>query len=200
MAGIELARAGSPRGRESEQISGWRNILTSVLVISFTSAISLLCILVLATTLTQTRMSGLAIEGVSLSIWKLDALRRQWAAIRQQIGRQTDQLADAEIKRSKLNSSRSAAEAKVSATQTALLPLLEQFYFRVRPLEPEIADQIRNQSPAEQHGRIQANRERLRQHAELTPLIESIARAYANYQPAVTERATARGRAGGGAA
>jgi hypothetical protein len=193
MASTELARAGSPRGGESEQISGWRNILTSALVIGFTTAISLLCILVLATTLTQTRMSGLTIDGVSLSIWKLDSLRQQWVAIRQQISKQTETLANAEMRRSKLNSDRSAAEAKYSATQTALLPLLEQFYFRVRPLDPEIADQIRNQSPAEQHGRIQANRERLRQHAELTPLIESISVAYARYQPAVTERATARG-------
>ena len=60
-----------------EEASRFRQIVTSILLALFTSAVGLLCILVLACTLTQTRLSTISIDGVTISIWMLDDTRTQ---------------------------------------------------------------------------------------------------------------------------
>ena len=83
----------SSRSRKSGGLAAW---LTSTILIVFTLVIGLLCVLVLSCTLTQTRMSSISIDGVNVSIWKLDDIRKQWTDIRKQIRAQADSLTEAE--------------------------------------------------------------------------------------------------------
>lgn len=57
-----------------------RSWFTSALLMSVTMLIALACIVVLSCTLTQTRVAGLLIDGVPISIPKLDYVGRQWAS------------------------------------------------------------------------------------------------------------------------
>jgi hypothetical protein len=171
--------------------------LVSIALITLTAFIGVVCTVALAATLTQARISSLSIEGVSLSVWKLEALRQQWDEIRTARKDLNRALGKAEQQRAEQNAKRRSAEAEYDATLNTLLPLLEQFYHRAQPLEPELAALIRNQSPSEQFGRIQAARESLRRHPELEALVTKLEQAYAAFQPTTIVRARARAAATG---
>src|SRR5947209_12162506 len=78
--------------RLEEQPGKFRAMLTSAVLILFTIAVGLMCVLVLSCTLTQTRMASIAIDGVNISVWKLDDVRKQWSGLRTQLVEQTDAL------------------------------------------------------------------------------------------------------------
>lgn len=88
----------------------FKGIFASAAFIGFTLLTGSICILVLAATLTQARISSLAIEGVSLSIWKLDTVRQQWATIWDQQQKQSKALGNAEIRRAETSGQKTAAE------------------------------------------------------------------------------------------
>jgi hypothetical protein len=89
--------------------------LAGLAFIGFTVATGLLCIVVLSATLTQARISGFAIEGVSLSIWKLDTVRLRAQQQKQALG-------DAEIKRAETSGQKTAAEPKPSSAGWSTFP------------------------------------------------------------------------------
>jgi hypothetical protein len=134
--------------------SRFKGLLTSITLIGATLFISTICAIVLAATLTQTRISSLAIDGVSLSIWKLDSVRQEWQAIREQQQRETKALGIAEIKRPETSAKKTAAESNYDINLKVLTSLLGEFNFRVRPFDPALAAAISGQSPAEQVDRI----------------------------------------------
>ena len=170
----------------------FKNWATAVGIVIFTLVVAFVSVVLLASTLTQTRMSGLVIDGVSLTIWKLDSIRHSWASIQNQIENQTQALTLAEIKRTANNSKRSIANEKFQRTLGGLNPLLEQFNFRLRVFDPNLAHQMSGKGPAEQLGRIQSVREQLKKdHPELEPLMESIEEAYRDFQPAAVEHEAA---------
>jgi hypothetical protein len=146
----------------------------------------------LAATLTQTRISSLAIDGVSLSIWKLDSVRQEWQAIREQQQRETKALGIAEIKRPETSAKKTAAESNYDINLKVLTSLLGEFNFRVRPFDPALAAAISGQSPAEQVDRIEAESKALSAHPELPPYLTRIHDAYTKFQAAANEREAAR--------
>jgi hypothetical protein len=151
----------------------FKGFWASVMFIGFTLLTGITCIFVLSATLTQARISSLAIEGVSLSIWKLDTVRQQWATIRDQ-QKQSKALGDAEIKRAETSGQKTAAESEYNIALNDLVSLLEEFNFLVKPFDAGLAAAISGQSPAEQVGRIEAAAETLRGHPELVPYLQRI--------------------------
>ena len=80
-------------GRDGgSNVRGW---FTSLILVSTTMIVGILCILVLSSTLTQTRLAGLTIDGVSLSIWRLDYIQHEWATVRRQLRAQSLNLLEA---------------------------------------------------------------------------------------------------------
>jgi hypothetical protein len=62
-----------------------RERITSIILITFTTAVGFASVIALASTLIQTRLSTIAIEGVPINIWKLDDIRQDWWEIRKAI-------------------------------------------------------------------------------------------------------------------
>jgi uncharacterized protein (DUF3084 family) len=168
--------------------SRFRAFLTSTLLIAFTMAVGLTCVLVLSCTLTQMRMSSISVDGVSISIWKLDDIRKQWTGIRDQIFEQSDALSKAESELSLEAKKDAENDIKYRPMRTALDGRLEEFNFRVRVFDENLAKAMSGQSPAEQIGRLNAARESLKVHPELTPMIEQITKLYEAYEPINEER------------
>jgi hypothetical protein len=154
--------------------------------------IGLICIVVLAATLTQTRIATLTIDGVNLSIWKLDSVRQGWQEIRDQQQRETKALGLAEIKRPETSAKKTAAESEYNIRLKDLTLLLGEFNFRVKPIDPALAAAISGQSPAEQIDRINAATEALSAHPELVPYLTRIHDDYTKFQAAANQRITAR--------
>jgi hypothetical protein len=153
-------------------------MITSFGLIAFTIAVGLLCVLVLACTLTQTRMSGMSIDGVNISIWKLNDIRKQWNDIRLQISKQSRSLPPAETTRVDAEKNFNDYDIYYKPARTALDELLEEFHFVVQPFDPALAKAMAGNSPAEQMGRLNAAKGSLKDHPELQPLIGKITTAY----------------------
>ena len=184
-----------PTGDQAGQIAATRSIygiLTSIGLICFTLLITLVCAVFLATTLTQTRISSLAIDGVTLNIWKLDSVRQAWREIREQQQRETKALGLAELERNKTSPEKTAAEADYDIKLKALTSLLGEFNFRVRPFDQTLASEISGKSPAEQFDRIEAESKALSAHPEMAPYIQHIHDAYARFQAAADKRTKTR--------
>lgn len=156
--------------------------LASVLLMTFTLGISFLCVVVLAATLTQARISSLAIEGVNLSIWKLDTVRQDWTAIRDQQKAQSKALGAAEVERTATTKKKAQSEAQYIAARNVLDSELEEFNFRLRPFDATLASNISGQSLPEQIGRIQATRQSLDSHLELKPYLDKLPELYSKYR------------------
>jgi hypothetical protein len=169
--------------------SKFRALLTSSLLIIFTIATGLLCVLVLSCTLTQTRMSSISIDGVNVSIWKLNDVRKQWTGIRDQMVIQANALTRAEAELSRVVNEDAENDIKYRPARTALDGRLEEFNFRVRAFDETLAKAMAGQSPAEQIGRLNAAQENLKTaHPELIPLIGQINKLYETYEPIYAER------------
>lgn len=171
-----------------EQAGKFRAFLTSSVLILFTIVVGLLCVLVLSCTLTQTRMASIAIEGVNVSVWKLDDVRKQWSALRQQINHQAETLSGTEADLASETRNIGESESKFRSARTDLDSLLETFNFRVRPFDEELAKAMSGKSPAEQIGRLNAAQATIDAHPELKPLVDQIAKEYTIYSPIYEER------------
>src|SRR3981189_2099198 len=158
-------------------------MITSFGLIAFTIAVGLLCVLVLACTLTQSRMSGMSIDGVNISIWKLNDIRKQWNDIRLQISKQSQSLPPAETTRVDAEKHFNDYDFYYKPASTAPAELLEECHFVVQPFDPALAKAMAGHSPAEQMGRLNAAKESLRDHPELRPLIGKTTTAYEAYRP-----------------
>ena len=165
-----------------------RAALTSSALILFTIVVGLLCVMVLSCTLTQTRMASISIDGVNVSVWKLDDVRKRWSEIRDQIVDQSTALSKADAELSLEVKNDGDNEIKYRPARTELDARLEEFNFRLRPFDENLAKTMSGQSPAEQIGRLNAAQETLNAHPELKPLAEQISKLYAGYAPIYDER------------
>jgi hypothetical protein len=86
--------------------------VTALIVSLFTLVVALISITLLASTLTQGRLSSLTIDGVSLTVWKLNFVYQNWEPIQNQIEKQSEALVDAEIRRTHSDARSSAAKEK----------------------------------------------------------------------------------------
>lgn len=171
------------------RIGGLKDRLVSTLLVSLTLVIAALCVIVLSSTLTQSRLSAIAIDGVSLSIWKLDSIGRQWAGIRGQIRDLSDQATIAQRDNSAKVALSTIAAATYGAKKADFDQSLQQFYHRIASVDTDLANAIRNKGYADQIGEIAAAQARLHaSHPELDDDIKFIQAAYADLNKAERER------------
>ena len=178
-----------------EEASRFRQIVTSILLVLFTSAVGLLCILVLACTLTQTRLSTISIDGVTISIWKLDDTRTQWKKIRDRIRDQSEALIKA---KQELDDAQQSLANDYGVYRPARTPLdaeLQAFKAAISGYEPDLAKTIVG-SPGEQVGMLNTAKDRLlKAHPELQESISKIAELDKTYEPIYAERMTLEAKA-----
>jgi len=171
-----------------------REWTTSTLLIAFTIGLGLLCVVVLSCTLTQTRMSSIAINGVNVTIWKLDDTRKQWAGIRDQISNQSDALTAAQADLSEATEANAKFELEYRPARTALDAQLQAFVSRVNEFDPKFADAMKEEGPVERVNRIEATKDALlKEHPELQPLIDDIVKLGEAYKPIDSKRIVVRG-------
>src|SRR4249919_2097170 len=105
--------------------------LTSIMLVVSTMIVGLICAVFLASTLTQTRMSGISVNGVNVNIWKLNEIRNKWNSIQQQIEGMTKDLTVAENFRRNIATEKLKIEADFSTKQTELNVALIEYNLRV---------------------------------------------------------------------
>jgi hypothetical protein len=158
-----------------------KSLGTSALLVSLTVAVALACIVFLSCTLTQTRVAALTIDGVTISLPKLDYVGRKWTANR-----------DDSIKLQKLEEAKNAAlVAEAIATKIAgsksqhLEDKLAVFYYRIEKTNSELANEIKGKKTSEQYGRIVGIKaDLIKTTEELGPLIAEVENAYDEWQSA----------------
>jgi hypothetical protein len=161
-----------------------RNILTSFVLISVTLLVALACVVVLACTLTQTRVATLIIEGVPVSITKLDYAGRRWVDIEQD----KEQLRAAESDKNVILEIVTGTALDKKAQAGNLEVLLAAFYHRIATSEPELAQQIHNRGHQDQVGRILGSRAELTaRHSDLEDDIKKIEFTYQAFRRADEE-------------
>jgi hypothetical protein len=182
-----------------------RELLTSATLILFTAAIGIACVIALSSTLTQTRMSTLVIDGVPLSIWKLDDIRTQWTDVRKGIETLSRAISRAEQDRARIVGEEATANQTFNAKNTTLIIRIDELVFRLHGVATALADKVPERkdpkgdepgvSPAQQFGQLSALRAQvLKDHSELTSLFEDLTTAYKEYATARGDRLDARGR------
>jgi hypothetical protein len=158
---------------------GVKNILVGLLLVVLTLLISAIAVIVLSCTLTQGRMSSLSIDGVTLSIWKLDATRVDWGTARDRIHTLEAALTAAKLDGAAKNALKSGAVQKYEAARDALLAMLEQANFQIRPIDEALAKAMSGKGVAEQIGRLRgAIAGPLKDQPEIKGLVEQILNAY----------------------
>jgi outer membrane murein-binding lipoprotein Lpp len=123
---------GAPPG---QNLSSWAHdwiIRTSL--ICLTLLIAVLCILLLAGTLTQSRISSISVDGVNISVWKLDDIRKQWKDIRDQLDATTTELnqahkrqTDLDVENANFRASYPAERTDIDARLAAYVALVSEF-------------------------------------------------------------------------
>jgi hypothetical protein len=180
--------SGSSHGAERRTIGDYA---TSSLLVAFTLVVGISCAIFLASTLTQTRMSGITVNGVNINIWKLNEIRQKWSGIQKQIEDMTKELAAAEVTRREIATHKLKVEAGFAAKQSELQVALIEYNLRVAEIKSEGATGPRPVTGdlANQYWAIQTMREAIdRDHPALRPIIENVEKAYADYRPARTSR------------
>jgi len=175
-----------------------REVLTSATLILFTSMVGIACVIALASTLTQTRMSTLVIDGVPLSIWKLDDIRSQWTDIRDTIDDLSTEITEAEKERTTIVGKEAIANQAFNAANTTLIIKIDELLFRLGGVDKALADKVQHRkekpddhgaSPAQQFGQLSALRdEALKDHSELTSMFDDLRSAYTDFAEARRQR------------
>src|SRR6266496_3348992 len=134
------ATSNSPESTESgpsrqAEPSNWRAVVRDKFTSSFLILITLLIggfsIVFLSATLAQTRLSSIAIDGVSLSIWKLAYVGQQWQALRRQHEDQVRERSNTEHERDDLAATVATTEGNWRQRWEEIGPLLELLSQRI---------------------------------------------------------------------
>src|SRR3954469_1832872 len=176
---------------------GIGDFLVSTLLVLSTLAVGIACAIFLASTLTQTRMSGITVHGVNINIWKLREIHSKWSDVQKQLHNLSQDLSNAEKQRRDWSAHRLAIEAEFESKRTELIIALAELNFRLPQDPPKegTTPPAHSPDPAVQYGQIQAAREALlKEHKELEPLLQNIENAYENYRPARSKRAEIRAK------
>lgn len=114
----------------------------SWLLIAWTAAISAICVMALASTLTQSRVSALSIDGVPISIWKLDSVRAQWSQLRAQRAKQKDAFAQAVQERVDAISQQTAAAGVYNEAQQKADSALKRIAAKIKSTNASLATEL----------------------------------------------------------
>jgi hypothetical protein len=171
-----------------EEASKSRQVVTSVLLVLFTTAVGLLCILVLACTLTQARLTTISVDGVNIGIWKLDDTRTQWKKLRDRMHDQSEALFKAKQDVDEAQQKLADNESTYRPARTPLDAELQALRTAILTSDPELAKAMVG-SPAEQISLVDTAKGRLLQtNPDLQGTINRIADLDKTYEPIYAER------------
>jgi len=171
------------------RISRARHSIISSALIVFTLLVALLCVLLLSCTLTQTRLGSIAVNGVNISIWKLDYIRVQWSDIRQQLGTELCTLALAEEKERAASEANAEFDVKYQPERTAFDAKMEPLVDAITKVDPVLAGSLKDRGPVERLEGITAYQKALTDKApELKPLIDDVLQRSPHYRQTDAER------------
>jgi hypothetical protein len=155
---------------------GTRTRLTSTLLITTTLIAAIACIIVLSCTLTQTRVSALLIEGVSIA--KIDYVGRQWANLR----KEDIELVNLEKKEPTSPSAIALVGMKTGSKLESLTGKLKVFYYQIENNFSAFANEIKDKKFSEQYLHIVGNKaDLIGKDPSLATLIAEIDTAYGEY-------------------
>jgi hypothetical protein len=173
----------------AERSSKWREWVTSTVLIVFTVAVGLVCVMVLSCTLTQTRISSIVVDGININIWKLDDIRLQWSGIREELREQSAALANAQEALDEATKNSNEFDGRYRPARTEIDALLQTFVIRVGAFDAKFAAAMGDEGPVERVNRIEASKDDLlRAHPELQALVDEIAKKGEAYKPIDQER------------
>ena len=172
----------------TEEASKSRQAITSILLVLFTTAVGLLCILVLACTLTQARLTTISVDGVNIGIWKLDDTRTQWKKIRDRINDQSEALIKAKQDLDEAQQKLADDESLYRPARTPLDAELQALKTAILTSDPELAKAMVG-SPAEQISLLVTAKSHLLQtHPDLQGTFDRIADLDKTYEPVYAQR------------
>jgi hypothetical protein len=173
----------NPASAAPDTAGGFRVVATSTILILFTAVVGAACVVALACTLTQSRMSRITIDGVAVSIWKLDDMRKHWSEIRDQLHHGADDLVAAQKKLDDAQKAYSATDARFQPEKDSLERQLDAFYHIVEPHHTELAKKIHDQGYAQQIGEIKVAKDELASDPLAQPLIDPVLKTYDAFAP-----------------
>jgi len=175
-------------------ISRVRRTTTSFVLITFTFLVALLCVLLLSCTLTQSRIASIAVNGVNISIWKLDYIRVQWNDVRQQLSAQQCKLAQAQDRQRAASENSADFNLEYKPKRTLFDAKMEAVIDRVSDVNAALAIKLKSQGPVERLETIGTAEKALVGNApELQPVLDDILKAGNDYRPLDTRRMKMRG-------
>lgn len=174
-----------PTVTSTEEMKPVRRWLTSTLLILFTMTMAAICVVLLSTTLTQTRLSTLTIDGVPVSIHKLNIAAQAWAKSRKRRNQYAAQLENAEQEQLLWTRNAGEAAAEVKIATKALENILSGFNHALQRSDPELAMALNKKSHADQVGVLQGAREQVAEkQPHLVGTIAEIEKRYESYREA----------------
>jgi lambda repressor-like predicted transcriptional regulator len=191
-----MADPGITASRNSDASRGaatgsWKSWLASAGLVVATVLLAGSCILILSGVLAQARLSGITIDGVSLSVRRLVSIGDQWKTTRDQIQSELQLRNEARNRRIDLNV-RATNAANESAMKTErLVHSLQRFHRRVDATEPAIAA-VNGKDFPDQIGAIQELAPQVhKDHPELDATVDDIGKAYDDYMIALASSQSA---------
>jgi len=162
-----------------------RSWFTSTVLIVLTLIVAVACVIALACTLTQTRVASIVIDGVGISIPKLDYVGRQWAAQRAE----NKELLQLEQDEFDAAAKQALANQLVAGSDQAFDAGSKILAYRIEKTFPDLAKTLLAADKPERHGRIMGNKASvLEQDPTLAPLFDDIEAAYNRSQKANGEK------------
>jgi len=191
-----MADTGSTASRGADASGGdirrsWKAWLVSAALVIATVLLAAWCIFILSSVLAQTRLSGIAIDGVNLSIRKLVSVGNQWRTTRDQIESELQLRNAARNKRIETNARGVKASSDLAAVLNNLNQMIAILHRRVDATEPAIAV-VNGKQLADQIGAIGEAQPHLHtDHPELDSAVADIFKVYAEYTAATSALDTA---------
>lgn len=186
---------GQPNVKSVNALTKPEKRLTSFVLILFTMAVATVCIILLASTLTQSRLS-FSIDGAQITVRKLDAVAQEWGRHRFNRDQGRTKLETALKNEERLTDARTKAEEEFDRTFNEVESLLVNFNLKIEQPEPELYKLLFRKGHDVQINRIQDEKERLiAAHAGLGDLIRKIENAYKPYPGQRQRRTETRGAA-----
>jgi hypothetical protein len=167
---------------------------TSALLVILTSIIGLASIFFLSAILTQTRLSSIAIDGVSLSIWKVAYVGEEWSKLRRHHEAQLAEREKVEQQRGELAEKVTEVEETWRQKWGRVGPLLDLVSLRVKETHPDLTLTDADRA-AELIIRILAkHQELLDKYSDLRPTLVSIEAESSSFGAAQNMRDSVRAR------
>ncbi len=165
--------------------ANFRGIATSLALIAVTLVIGSFCIITLAATLTQGRITSLTIDGVAVNIWKLDGIRVAWNEIKTQQRAHANEQAKYERELSALQQNTADLGERNINANTTVLDLLGQVAIRAQAADPDLAGALHQETDLEKRlEKVRAAQAALRAKPELGlgTVLDALDRALEDYR------------------